>query len=546
MKSWARAAVTALFLVAWVLIAFVGQPDRRPSDAGAPVPIPELPPPVAAGDVYRVDLTRLASGWVPVFQSNGADLIAEIAAVYEAARWKVTSSPLPDPEPESVPFRPHLSLLLENGVGLRFVWRVEDETEVTWRGPQGAWTSWVIKDKALADWVQAAPSRFKLPSAGDWLLPSRRLHIGDELTVRLEALPEVEHVDIYLWPTYTPVTIPSGPEGYPVPEAALVASVKPFEAAIEFTFRLEERLGRRPDGSPLELRPGSYNIEVGGSGAVIIILPDETPPSVAAVKDGTLVVWSGDGGLRSYPLAGADVPVKNGDMVYTWVTTTFLDLIGVEVDQVGGGYLVGPPDARARIEAGNQEAVVNDTEFDLVFPCEAVEGGLRLCFGETDLAMLLDYEVYWPSPDQVWVVHGRPDVPAEFLEALGLLPGPGDPPRVLVNGAAVLGRTIVAGGVSGGTIYVPATEFAATGHGRAWYEEGAVHVVTDYGYATVENGRITAQARKTGAETPLLEPALTRDNKTYLPLAALVEAWGGTLDRDEATGVVQVWFEPWP
>lgn len=69
-----------------------------------------------------------------------------------------------------------------------------------------------------------------------------------------------------------------------------------------------------------------------------------------------------------------------------------------------------------------------------------MSGGLRLCFGATELALLLDCEVYWPSADQVWVVHGRPDVPPEFLEPLGLLPGPGDPPRVLVNGAARLVR----------------------------------------------------------------------------------------------------------
>ena len=233
------------------------------------------------------------------------------------------------------------------------------------------------------------------------------LRLGDELTVHLEALPEADRVDVYLW---------------------------------------------------------------------IFILPAETTPWVAAVKDGTLYAWRPEGGVRAYILDDADVPARApDDMAYTWVTTSCLKLAGMEVRRVRGDYLIGPPDAPARIEPGNQGAVVNGTEFDLLVPCERVRGGLRLCLGEAELAFLLDCRIYWPSADQVWFVHGRPDVPPEFLEPLGLLPGPGAPPRVLVNGAAVLGEAITVGG----TLYVRADKFALTCHGRAWYEEGIVQVATD-------------------------------------------------------------------
>lgn len=159
--------VTLLVIVA-AAIAGYRQPRPEPTEATAGQAIP-------AGPVAPT-----------------ADLIAEIAAVYEGARSKVTAFPLPVPEPMSMPFRPHLSLLLQNGVRLSLVWHVEDETGVAWRGPDHASANWVVKDRALAAWIQAAPSRFKSPSGGDWLLPSRRLHVGDELTIHLEALPEAE------------------------------------------------------------------------------------------------------------------------------------------------------------------------------------------------------------------------------------------------------------------------------------------------------------------------------------------------------------------
>ena len=540
--SAARVILVLALLSAIVAAAVVGYRPARP------VPVPDSPPLLTAADIYRVDLAGMERAWVPVFQTqpDAADLMAEIAAVYEGARSKVTTSPLPVPEPlsMSLPFRPHLSLLLRSGVRLTLDWLVEDEVRVDWRGSGDARANWVVKDRTLAAWVQAAPLRFRLPSGqGDWLLPSRWLRLGDELTIHLEALPEADRVDVYLWPSYTPVTIPSGPRGYPVPEAALIGSPIQFEATVNYTFRLAEHIGRRPDGSPLELRPGSYNIQVGGWGAGILILPAETAPWVAAVKDGTLYAWRPEGGVRASVLDEVDVPARAADgMAYTWVTTSCLKLAGMEVRRVRGDYLIGPPDAQARIEPGNQGAVVNGTEFVLLFPCEKVGGGLRLCLGETELAFLLDCRIYWPSADQVWFVHGRPDVPLEFLERLGLLPGPGAPPRVLVNGAAVLGEAITVGG----TLYVPADKFALTCHGRAWYEEGIVQVATDYGYAAVEGSRITVQDRETGAENTLAAPALTRNGKTFLPLAPLVLAWGGTLDQEADSPVVRVWFESRP
>jgi len=40
--------------------------------------------------------------------------------------------------------------------------------------------------------------------------------------------------------------------------------------------------------------------------------------------------------------------------------------------------------------------------------------------------------------------------------------------------------------------------------------------------------------------------ALTRNGKTFLPLAHLVLAWEGTLDQEAGSPVVRVWFEPRP
>ncbi|MCL6640578.1 MAG: hypothetical protein K6T92_04305, partial [Candidatus Rokubacteria bacterium] len=108
--------------------------------------------------------------------------------------------------------------------------------------------------------------------------------------------------------------------GYPVPEAAFIGSADPFEGRVAFTFRLNS-VGRRPDGSPLVVRPGSYTIQAGGTEGTLFVRPAETPPRVAAVKDGMIVTWSAGEGVRSQSLAEEDIPRRRGDMAYTWVTT---------------------------------------------------------------------------------------------------------------------------------------------------------------------------------------------------------------------------------
>lgn len=543
-----RAAAVSLLVLTLVATA-LASPVAHVSASDAPL----SPPAFAAADVKRLDLSYGDVSWLPLFQSSGAEVIARLAGLYGEASQRVVAAPQVPADLVVPPRALRLTILLTDGTWLALAAGYgKTEVRVEWKNEAGEWLSVTLDHAGLRGWFDNAPSIFPPPYSGEWLLPRRRLHPGDELRVFQPGWQEVDHVDIYLLPLGSNRQGETGPGEYPCPAAALVGTVVPRESVVEFALTLGPEVGRRPDGSPLRLLPGAYEIDlVGGAlqGGFIWILPDN-PASVVAVRGNRAAVWTPGGGVEVQPIEPTDVPRRSPNgMSYTLVTDRYLELAGIPVrvegSEAGGGpnVVLGGGEAEISATPGHTQALMNGTELWFGEAGPAVTPtGFEFTFGDSEVALILECRFYHPGDDQVFMVRAGATVPPELLAALGYLPGPGDPPLVTCNGIPVDGRSVL----RGGRLYVPAAALSrACGGGTMVAEGGSLYVTGPGAPVTVApGGRILVWDETSGQDVELPDKAIIVGGRSYVPLRALALALGATVTWNERLRVAEVSYDP--
>ncbi|MBC7347022.1 MAG: hypothetical protein H5U00_06135 [Clostridia bacterium] len=299
-----------------------------------------------------------------------------------------------------------------------------------------------VEDAEASRELEEVAASLFVPAEGVRVEPARA-RLGQEVTVSSDyALGE--KADILLMPSYWPVTIPSAPYPYPVPEAILLATVPVVHGRFSYTFTLAAELGRRPDGSPGKLGPGAWELMVrSGSDSTVpfTILPPQQPESRAVVYDrGKVWTWSPQEGLRAGELADpAGQPLLISDARYgtpfTHVSLPFLSA-WLDVPQAAvepGRFRLGPPDLGLTVAAGEDHAKLNGTMLQLDWGYLMERGG-RMRLPWVSLAYFFGYRTQWLGPETAVFLRGLEAIPPEVKAVIpDAEPAPAGGQRVTVT-----------------------------------------------------------------------------------------------------------------
>lgn len=334
----ARSVRWLLIAVAIILVLPVGA--ARASD---------LPAPLEADDLVTVDFARSDTDFRPLFPDLEEDRqkIVRLLALYRQALAGLgPESSLAEELGKSLPglrFLPRVSLTLRDG---------HEITLVLYHGviicPEDGDRCRRMTDPRVSRELEALARSYFVPARGVQV-SSRELRMGRPVTVTSD-VARAEKASILLTPSYSPMTIPSAPSPYPVPEAILLATVPVEHDRFTYTFTLTETLGTKPDCSAGRLGPGAWLLVVQAGSQTMVpvsILPEEAGKVRAVVcRRDRVLVWTPEEGLREGRVASpADRPRLLGEAPWgspvTHVSPGFLrDWLGVAVERP---YADGPP-----------------------------------------------------------------------------------------------------------------------------------------------------------------------------------------------------------
>lgn len=384
----------------------------------------DLPPQLEVSDLERVDFTRVDTVYRALFPDlpEDRDKIDRLLELYNQALVSLgPESSLYEELGTMMPmFLTRVSFSLTNGrsVTLVFYKGASIYTENL------AWSRRVSDPEVSRELEELALNYF-VPAKGV-KVSSQNFRLGQEVTVSSDAARGKE-AHILILPSYWPMTVPSAPYPYPVPEAILLATIPVEYDRFSYTFTLAEEIGRKLDGSSGRVGPGAWQLVVNTGGGMsvlsVFILPAEAPPRAVLYQRGQVFTWSAGEGMRQGSLSDpADQPLLLGDARWgspvTHVSLDFLrDWLGVPVTEVEPGrYRVGDPELNLTIAVGDDKGVVNGTMLSLGGTLREVGGALRLPW--TDLGRFFGYRVQWLGPETVAFLHGLKQVPSELQKAL--------------------------------------------------------------------------------------------------------------------------------
>lgn len=478
-------------------LVLLAGPRAEAADAAA-----ELRP-LHLEDVVRVRYhAGIETAFVPLYADRPQDRsgVEQLLAAYNQALGSLGDAPLrPGSEPSAAG---RITLSLRDGRNVTILlW--EEEVRIAAGGADRSLR--VTDDRTAARLRDLARRLFRRARGVE--LSARRVRLGQSLTVTADDADEPE-VHILLVPQYWPVRIPSAEPPFPVPEAILVATVRPDHGYFRHTFALSETLGRRQDGSPGRIGPGAWSVWVSGAGLPLTILPAEPgPPRAVAYVGGRVAVWTPREGLRwEGPVDPGDQPLflsRRGEgSPYPTVTAGFLDrFLDVPVIEAAPDRLrVGDPTLNLELAAGEGFARVSSTMLALEGAVTREAGRWRLPWDA--LADFLDYRTRCLGPDTVVFLRSLERVPEPLAQALA-------PARR--TAARVPVRVRVAGRALG-----PERAYLDAGSGRVWV-----------------------------ALRPVVETLRGRVDLLYLPPASRSEPfWSATSLGEDVTALVDVaWGE---
>ncbi|KKM09712.1 hypothetical protein SY88_17375 [Clostridiales bacterium PH28_bin88] len=312
----------------------------------------DIPPQLAVSDLERVDFTRADTTYRALFPGVPEDRekIERMVELYNRA--------IPSLGPE-------VSFYEENPKGMTFFlnqvgFSLTDGRSVTLVLYQGVSVdtgthakSRLVTDPEVSKELEELALSYFVPAKGVEV-SAREFRMGQEVTVSSDAARGKEAY-ILLMPSYSPMTTPSAPFPYPVPEAILLDTVPVGNGRFSYTFTLVEETGRKLDGSPGRVGPGSWQLVVSSGGGTtmlpVTILPAEAPePRAVVYRRGKVFTWIAGEGLRQGSLADpADQPLLISEAKWgspdTQVSLDFLrDWLRVPVTEVEPGrFRLGGP-----------------------------------------------------------------------------------------------------------------------------------------------------------------------------------------------------------
>jgi len=384
----------------------------------------EVPPYFTVNEVERVDFSRSDTEDLPLFPDMPGDRekIERLVKLYNRARVSLGEEvSLYEDDPNVMPFflkrvtftladGDRLTMILHNGVSFY--------TDT----PDRAWE--VTSPEVSKELEELALSYF-VPAQGV-KINSRQFRMGEQVTVGSDSARE-EEATILLMPSYWPVTIPSAPAPYPVPEAILIATVPVEHDRFSYTFTLEEEMGQTLDGSPGKIGPGAWSLVVVSGGQTMLpitILPAGQQEPRAVVYDrGRVFTWSKTKGVTAgVPVHHADQPLLVSEAKWgrpvTHVSLNFLkDWLDIPVIEVEPGrYRLGTPELGLTVTAGEDTARVSGTMISL--EGTLCKKGATWQLPWSSLGNFFGYRVQWLGPETVAFLRELDQLPADVNAAL--------------------------------------------------------------------------------------------------------------------------------
>lgn len=507
----------------------------------------DVPASLAPADIVRVDYTRGGAGFRPLFPDLPDDQarVLRLLELYSPAAAGLGPVESLITHPGGIRYLPQVRLRLAGGGSVTIVMG----KAVSLFAASPAQSRPVTDPQAALGLREWAESAF-VPARGFAIEP-RYPRMGQQVTISSD-LAEGAEAAILLYPSYYPVTIPSAPPPYPVPEAILLATVPVEHARYTYAFTLTDQMGRRPDGSPGGVGPGAWHLAAAADGVIgspLVIRPADPPQPRAVVYDrGQLYAWDPAGGLRLGALADpADQPLLISESRWgspvTHVSPGFLaDWLDVPVFGVSdGAYRLGDAGMGLTVAPDQEHARVSGTMLQLGGRLDRIGGADRLPW--TELGFFFDYRVQWLGPEQVAFLRGLDELPAAVSRALAQ-PVAARARRVPVTVAAD-GRLLDFGRLQPyldpvrGRVMVPLRPTVAALGGQTnwlrlepgWRENAAGH---NYGLAPW-GARVTSLADVTlGPRMWRLYQTPADEGEPYVPLRQLAVALGFAVTWDGA------------
>jgi len=383
----------------------------------------ELPPSLTVNEVERVDFSRADTDYLPLFPDIPEDRekIERLVQLYNRAAASLAEEGQLEEEPLGIFFMNRITISLSDGSQIIMV--LDLQNGVSFYTKERSKSRQVTDPEVSRELRETAQTYF-IPAQGTDVDP-RVLRLGEQVTVRSDSARGKE-AQILIMPSYWPVTIPSAPAPYPVPEAILLATVPVEHDRFSYTFTLEKQMGQRMDGSPGEIGPGAWELVVVSGGQTMIpltILPSRVPEPRAVIYDrGKVFTWNKTKGVISGVLADpSDQPLLISESKWgspiTHVSPNFLqDWLEIPIDAVApGSFRVGSPEMGLTVSEGEDFARVNGTMLSLRMP-PTFRGTWRLPWW--NLARFFDYRVQWLGPGKVVFLRNLDEIPVELREAL--------------------------------------------------------------------------------------------------------------------------------
>jgi len=420
--NWRIWAVSLIMLMTLLLVG-------KPSAAFAS----ELPLTLDAEEIQQVDFYRSDTDYVPLFPDRAEDR-QKIERLVELYNKSTSNLGMEDSLFKVVPqemfyFFNKVRFSLAGGDFLTMVPYQIVKDEQNWGVGFYMDTpkkSRMVVDPKLSRELQEVALRYFTHAKGIEV-NGRQIHMGEQLTVRSD-MARGDTATILLMPSYWPVTMPSAPAPFPVPEAILIDSVPVEHDRFSYTFKLAEQMGQMLDGAPGKIAPGAWDLVV-ESGAEtrmlpITILPSVQPEPKAVVYDrGRVLTWSKTTGLTVEMLANPkDSPMLVGEKeegnLDTHISFDFLRMwLGVPIaKREEGSYQLGGPELGLVVTEGEGEASLNGTMISLRGTLHRENAIWLLPWHYWGI--FLDYRTQWLGPDTVAFLRGLDHLPIELSAVL--------------------------------------------------------------------------------------------------------------------------------
>lgn len=407
-----------------------------------------LPGNLALEQVKRVDFGRADTTYLALFPDLDSDRekIGNLLLMYNQALKNLSAEELIDFGDDMTFFMYSVDISLNDGQIIGFYLHDNGIYFITDYQNDGLHGYRIIDEALDKKFYDLALSYF-VPAQGV-TINSRELRLGDEVKISSDCA--YGEAKIFLMPTYTPCTIPSAPDPYPIPEAILIAQVPVEHDRFTYTFSLTEKMGKTLDGSGGKIAAGEWQVVVKSEGSgtylPIMILPREIPEPLAVAYDrGRVLVWNEQGIVGDYRISNFEQPLLINNSKFNEQTMTYLSLdflrkyLGIQVGANGEGqYSLGGTGLGMNIETNRQYAKMNGTMPYLTGYLGDFGGSLRLPW--EGIAGYFAYKTKWLGPEQVVFLRNLDKIPPALLNRLNSSADKGGKLRqvqVAVNGKQI-------------------------------------------------------------------------------------------------------------